>query len=301
MTQIYEHINELPTGHAKNILTAGCMVLEGGAFRGLYSQGALDYLMEHDVNMQTTIGVSAGAMGGVNYVSGQIGRSVRINLLYRHDSNYIGTGAMKQDHGITGFSYLWNTISDEYPLDEKTFYDPGRRFIAVATDIETGKPEFFEKGKTEDIIRAVSASATIPYVSQPVEINGRKYLDGGCSVKIPYRWAMEQGFEKIIVIRTRDRSYRKSVSKTPRDLIRREYAKYPELVHDLLEEAPRYNIELNNLDALEESGRLFVLTPSRPITISRFEGDVNALADVYHLGYQDMKDHFEELQEYLKK
>ena len=301
MKQIYEHLNELPFGHAKNILTEGCMVLEGGAFRGLYSQGALDYLMEHDVNMQTTIGVSAGAMGGVNYVSGQIGRSVRINLMYRHDSNYIGTGAMKHDHGITGFSYLWNTISDEYPLDEKTFNDPKRRFVAVATDIETGKAEYFEKGKTEDIIAAVSASATIPYVSQPLEINGRKYLDGGCGEKIPYHWAMEQGFEKIIVIRTRDRSYRKNVAKTPRDLIKKEYARYPELARDLLEEAPRYNIELNNLDDLEEKGRLFVLAPSRPITITRFESDLNALADVYYLGYNDMKDHFQQLQDYLKK
>lgn len=301
MTQIYEHINELPTGHAKDILTDGCMVLEGGAFRGLYTQGALDYLMQNDVNLQTTIGVSAGAMGGVNYVSGQIGRSIRINLLYRHDSNYIGTGAMKHDHGITGFSYLWNDISEEYPLDEKTFYDPKRRFIAVATDVATGKPVFFEKGKTEDILRAVTASATIPYVSQPVEIDGRKYLDGGCGDKIPYNWALAQGYEKIVVIRTRDRGYRKNVAKTPRDLIKKEYAKYPELARDLLEEAPRYNIELNNLDALEQSGRVFVLAPSRPITITRFEGNLEALADVYHLGCNDMKDHFAELQEYLKK
>lgn len=301
MKEQYEYINELPLGEAGTRLTEGCMVLEGGAFRGLYSQGVLDYLMENDVNMQTTIGVSAGAMAGVNYVSGQIGRSIRINLSFRHDSDYIGLGAMKRDHGITGFSYLWNEISSDYPLNEERFNDPSRRFVAVATNIETGKAEYFERGKCSDILKAVSASATIPYVSKPVEIDGKLYLDGGCAEKIPYQWALKEGFKKIIVIRTRDAGYRKDVQKIPRALINGEYAGYPELRRDLLEEAPRYNITLDALDQLYASKRIFMLCPSKPININRFEGDLSILADVYHLGYEDMKNHFEELQDYLKQ
>lgn len=301
MKKQYDYMNELPIGEAGSHITPGCMILEGGAFRGLYSQGALDYLMQNDVNMQTTIGVSAGAMAGVNYVSGQIGRSIRINLSFRHDPDYIGLGAMKRDHGITGFSYLWDEISAGYPLNEERFNEPSRRFVAVATNIETGKAEYFEKGKCSDIYKAVSASATIPYVSKPVEIDGKLYLDGGCAVKIPYPWALKEGFEKIIVIRTRDAGYRKSVEKIPRSLIHKEYAGYPELQRDLLEEAPRYNIALDALNQLYASKRIFMLCPSRPININRFEGDLSILADVYHLGYEDMKNHFEELQDYLKK
>ena len=72
-------IDRLPKGEATDRLTEGCIALEGGAFRGVYGEGVLDALMEADLNFRCTIGVSAGALNGATYVSGQIGRSC---LLY---------------------------------------------------------------------------------------------------------------------------------------------------------------------------------------------------------------------------
>jgi len=92
----YSGISKIPSGRASDKLTEGCLVLEGGAFRGLYTQGFLDALMLADINLSCVIGVSAGALGGANYVSGQIGRSARINLNYRADSRYIGKSVGKQ-------------------------------------------------------------------------------------------------------------------------------------------------------------------------------------------------------------
>ena len=57
----------------------------------------------------------------------------------------------------------------------------------------------------------MAASATVPYVSRPVVIRRIPYLDGGCTDRIPYQWALDEGYEKIVVVRTRDRNYRKSV------------------------------------------------------------------------------------------
>jgi len=207
---------------------------------------------------------------------------------------------MKNDHGVTGFSFLWNDINDDYPFDENYFKENSRGFVAVATDVDTGKPEFFAKGECDDILRAVQASATVPYVSEPVEIDNKRYLDGGISVNIPYQWALDKGYDKIVVVRTRDRDYRKSL-KIPRSLINREYSHLPRMKDNLLKSSIRYNMEVNNLNQLEKLGRVFVIAPSQPINIKRFEGDLDALANIYWLGYHDAKVALPALKKYLHK
>ena len=55
------------------------MILEGGAMRGMYTAGVLDVMMENDIKVDGYVGVSAGAVFGCNYKSGQIGRTIRYN------------------------------------------------------------------------------------------------------------------------------------------------------------------------------------------------------------------------------
>ena len=74
---VYKDLDKIPTGHARGQLTKGCLVVEGGAFRGMYNQGVMDFLMENGLNFECVIGVSAGAMAALNYASGQIGRSAK--------------------------------------------------------------------------------------------------------------------------------------------------------------------------------------------------------------------------------
>ncbi|MBQ8227451.1 MAG: patatin family protein [Clostridia bacterium] len=278
------------------------MVLEGGAFRGVYTSGVLDYLMQNGINMRSTVGVSAGAMTGVNYVSGQIGRSARVNLRFRHDSDYIGIGAIKKNDGIVGFDFLYNELDKIEPLDKERFADPERQFVAVATNCLTGEVEYFDKANCSDIYQAVRASASLPFVSKMVEIDGKPYLDGGCACKIPYKWAIEQGHEKIIVIKTRESTYRKP---TPKSQVEKvcdvTYRNYPEFAKVLAKSDEYYNRECDELDELQKSGRVFVISPSDPVTVSRMESDMEKLGELYFLGYEDAKRNFEALKEYLAK
>ena len=184
----FSGISKLPNGNTSNKIVPGCIVLEGGAFRGLYTSGVLDALMQFEINMQCTVGTSAGALNGFNYVAGQIGRSARINLGYRHDSRYVGLEAFKNNKGIIGFDFLMKGTQYFDPLNTPRFMNPTRDFIAVCTNCKTGRPEYFSKNKTQDIFKAVQASATMPYVSKMVEIEDGLYLDGGCSDKIAYQW-----------------------------------------------------------------------------------------------------------------
>ncbi len=297
-TKKYDKLDEIPSGHASKALTKGCLVLEGGAFRGLYSEGVLDAFMKNNLNFECVIGVSAGAMGGVNYVSGQIGRSARINLEYRHDQDYIGAGALIHARSPLNLDFAIRENDKLEPFDEESFNDPSRRFVAVVTDCRNGKPIFFEKGKCKDIYEAVKASASMPYVSPMVEVEGIPCLDGGCCCKIPYQWAIDEGYENIVVVKTRERGFRKNPE--VRNTARMFYRKNPEFALKLDESNADYDRQCDDIDELEKNGRIFVIAPSEPVTVGRIEGDMDKLGELYWLGFNDATRNLFSLNMYLK-
>lgn len=296
---IYSKIDSIPKGQASERLIDGCLVLEGGAFRGLYTQGFLDAMMENDLNLSCVIGVSAGALGGMNYVSGQIGRSARINLTYRHDSRYVGAKAALHSRSILDVSFLTEDrgIIPE-PLDEQRFYRPEQRFIAVATNCLTGEPAYFEKNVCDDILTAARASATMPYISPEVMIDGTPYLDGGCSCAIPYEWAIEQNYEKIIVIRTRDIYFRdpEKINFAAIELYQR---KYPKFAERLSMSDINYNHQCDETERLCAAGRLLRFAPEQEVKVGRIEPDIEKLGELYWLGYNDCKKRLDEIRDYL--
>ena len=324
----------IPHGRASEVLVPGCLVLEGGAFRGLYTQGFLDAMMENGLNLSCVVGVSAGALAGANYVSGQIGRSARTNLVYRHDSRYIGARSLLHSHSILDVGFLTEDRGVLEPLDRERFDRPEQRYVAVATDCETGEATYFEKGKCGDILLAARASATMPFISPVVMIEGTPYLDGGCACAIPYKWAMEEGFEKILVLRTRELAFRdkgrvrrradalaegymkrrlpgagriyRAYPAVAERLVRREqsavnriYRDYPALAAALSEGSRRYNHQCEELRRLHKQGRLLQVCPSRPIEVGVIEGDVNKLRDLYFLGRDDCLAQLPALRQYL--
>ncbi|MCR4610440.1 MAG: patatin family protein [Lachnospiraceae bacterium] len=295
--RVYSKMGNIPRGSASDKLVDGCLVLEGGAFRGLYTQGILDELMLNDINMNCVIGVSAGALGGMNYVSGQIGRSARVNLGYRHDSRYVGKTALKRSKSILDIGFLTEDRGILEPLDKERFMDPRRRFVAVATNCLTGETTYFEKKDYKTIMKGIRASATMPYISPMVDINGTLYLDGGCSCKIPYKWALDNDYEKIIVIKTRDLGFRKKDKLS--DAAIRMYGKYPKFALRLSESGIQYNRECNEVDKLHKEGRLLRIAPSEKVTVGRIEGDMDKLGDLYELGRRDCIKQLGTIKEYL--
>ena len=296
----YSKVSSLPKGKAQGGITAGCIVLEGGAFRSVYEEGVLDALMEAGVNFECTVGVSGGAMNGYNYVAGQIGRAARLNLTYRHDIRYAGPAALKGNAGIMGFDFAFETFDREEPLDKAAFFDEHRRFIAVATNCTTGHPEFFEKGKVGDIFQAIRASASMPFVSRPVIVDGKPCLDGGCSVKVPFQWAIDQGYNKVVVVRTRHKSHRRKLRPLFGPVTRLYYRRYPLLASSLATGNQRSNDDCCQMERLEQAGRIFVIAPSRAVNNGRLEGNMEVLGGLYYLGYNDTKRLLPQLKHYLE-
>lgn len=281
-------------------IVPGCIVLEGGSFRGCYTSGVLDVLMENGINLQTTIGTSAGALNGYNYVAGEIGRSAKINLGYRHDRRYIGPGSLARNRGVVGFDFLLDEIEQELPFNRERYESPDRRFLVTVTDCEKGEVIYCEKGVTQDFRKAIQASASMPFAADMVDVDGILCLDGGCVVKVPYRWAMDNGFEKILVIRTRPAYFRRpQEGKRFMELSERFYRNYPKLVERLNTQALQYNTACDELEQLQSEGRLLMLCPSGSITVSTLEGDMEKLGALYLLGRCDATIMLPKIREYL--
>ena len=274
--------------------------------------------MESDLSFRTTIGVSAGALSAVGYLSGQIGWSARINLTYRHDPNYYGRAALHDNHGVTGFDYLLNHLMSRYPLDEQTFYKRNRELIVLATNLNTGRARCFYKNRytsfykkrglsqkdfalrnDHGIFKAIQASATVPYVSRPVMIAHEPYLDGGCAVKIPYAYARSHFPGKTVVVRTQDLSYRRKPKKF-REIDHLLYDRYPAFLNTLAKSHDLYNQTIERMNRDVVYGETFVLAPNTPVTISRFEGNMEKLGDLYLRGYQETKEKIPALLAYLR-
>lgn len=279
----------------------GALVLEGGSLRSMFTSGVLDVMMEQGIELSYVNGVSAGSMCGMNYLSKQVGRTLQVNTEYLHDKRYMSFRNMLKDRLIFNFDFLFGELSTELvPFDFETFENSPQKFEVVATRCRTGQPVFFEKGVCTDMYAAVQASCSMPVLSRMITVEGRKYLDGGISLPIAYKRAMELGYEKVVVVLTRQHGYRKK----PVDrLTKRGYDRYFEPLPELraaLEEVPeRYNRMQEEMDELEADGKLFIIRPEFPVMVSRVEQDAEKLKALYAEGRRIGEERLEALREYL--
>lgn len=278
------------------------LLLEGGAMRGLYTAGILDVFMEKGIKIDGIIGVSAGALFGMNYKSKQIGRVLRYNKKYAKSKQYMGFYSLISTGDIMNREFCFNKIVNELdPVDFETFKNSEVEFYAVVTNMETGKPEYIKIDDLKDKVQLeyLRASGSMPYVSKPVIIKGKKYLDGGISDSIPIEKIMNMGFDKIIVILTRPIEYRKK--KGNEKIPQIYYRKYPKLVETINNRYKMYNEEVEKVIQLEKEKKIFVIRPSRTVGIKRIERDIDKIQEMYDLGKSDIQEKMDGLLNYLKE
>jgi predicted patatin/cPLA2 family phospholipase len=233
-------------------------------------------------------------------MAGQIGRTGRINLGHRHDGQYVGPGPLRRERSLISFDFLFRQTDEFDPLDRARFFDSRRRFAVVVSDCLHGEARYPERDSCDNIYRAIQASASMPYVSPMVEVDGVPCLDGGCCCKIPYQWALDQGYEKIVIVRTRHPSYRKKPARpSQRRIAEKVYRSYPAFAEKLIASNEDYNRQCDEIEELARDGRVFVLSPSSPMEIHRLEGDMEKLGALYWMGYNDLMSHLATLKAYL--
>lgn len=274
------------------------LVLEGGAMRGIYTAGVLDVFMEHQLHFDGVIGVSAGALHGCSFVSEQKGRSIRYYKNYRNDKHFMSFWNLFYTGEVVGKQFCYHEIPERLdPYDYEAFAKSDTDFYVVCTNLETGKAEYIKITDMLNQIDVMRASASMPYVSRIVSWEGKKLLDGGCADSIPLQQFRHMGYEKNVVVLTREEGFVKKPETVK--LAEVYYHRYPKFVEALKTRYQVYNRTLQEIHELEQAGEIFVIRPSEKLTIGRMESDLEEIQRVYDLGRKNGESNIHKLKRWM--
>ena len=282
-------------------MTKKGLVLEGGALRGLFSAGVMDVLMEHNIDFDGVIGVSAGAAFGCNYKSRQPGRVIRYNKRLAHDWRYCSVRSLFTVGDLFGGEFCYHYMPEHIDVfNQGAFNANPMEFVVVCVDVETGEPVYkhlmhYDYATCEYI----RASASMPLVAKIVELDGRKLLDGGIADSIPLAYFQQIGYEKNLVIVTQAQDYRKSHSRlTP--LLKLGLRKYPNLIHAFDTRYIMYNKQLEFLAEQERAGKAFVVRPPEKLPINHICHDPDVMQQVYDTGRETALGQLDDIKAFLE-
>jgi len=263
------------------------IVLEGGAFRTIFSTGVCDALLDAGLLPDYFIGVSAGAAYGVSYLSRQKWRNLNIVCHYANDKRYMGMGNLldRKNRSYFGLKFAYDDIPNQYiPFDYEAFSDYSGEAEAVLTNLNTGKADYYPISCMDKHFTVLQATCAMPLLFPIFHINDQLYLDGGCADPIPWQRALDRGCEHLLVVLTRERSYVRSAEKSD-GLIRRHYRRYPNFLDTMLRRADAYNENRGRLFQLEREGRAIIIAPESTKGYSRTEKDVEKIRSLWQDGY----------------
>ena len=278
------------------------LILEGGAMRGMFTAGILDVFMENNISFDGIVGVSAGATFGCNYLSNQIGRTIRYNKKYCRDKRYCSFKSLITTGDLYGEDFCYNKIPNELdPFDNNAARLSTTPFYVVCTNINTGKAEYILYNVDDpDSIKYMRASASMPMVSRIVKVDNEEYLDGGVADSIPLRFFEDTGYEKNVVILTQPDGYIKKKNKAL-PLVSIMYRKYPNLINVMANRHNVYNETTEYIKEQEKNGKAYVIRPEFPLEAGHIEHNADILERTYQAGRNAGKKHLEKIIEFIKK
>ncbi len=277
------------------------IVMEGGGKRGIYAAGVLDVLLENNIFADGIIGTSAGAVNACSYVSKQYGRNIRYNVRFAKEKRYMSFYSLITTGNVVGTDFAYNQLPNKLdPFDYDTFENSEMEYYVTCSNVETGKAEYIRcktlRGKNMDYLRA---SASLPYVSQIVEVDGLKLLDGGVCDSIPLKAFQDMGFKKNLVILTRPKGY---VKKPENNMLAKlYYNKYPKLISAMKSRYAVYNKTIKYIEEQEKLGNILVLRPSKQIKVGRMEQNADVIKEMYELGKADANKMLQEISLFFSK
>lgn len=277
------------------------LVLEGGAMRGLWSAGVTDVMMEHGVEPDGLIGVSAGAAFGCNYKSRQIGRAIRYNTRFAKDARYSGLRSLLRSGNYFNAEFGYHVVPYEYDIfDTQTFEQNPMRFTVVCTDVLTGQAVYHDIEHVDyEELEWLRASASMPLASKVVEVQGHQLLDGGVSDSIPLEYYERQGFNRNVVILTQPKGFVKEPNKLM-PVMRIALRKYPKMLKAMDERHVMYNHELDYVAEAERQGRCLVIRPDGKIPIGHISHNPDEMRHVYEMGRTIGERYIEQIKEFYK-
>lgn len=261
------------------------LIMEGGAMRGMFTAGVIDVMMENGITFDGAIGVSAGAVFGCNYKSGQIGRVIRYNKRFCSDKRYCSFSSWLKTGDMYNVDFDYRVVPRELDIfDEAAFKANPMEFYVVATNAQSGEAVYkrLDNGDDYDILW-MRASASMPMLSHVVEIDGGKYSDGATADSVPIKYFESIGYDRNVVILTQPAHFRKEKNKML-PILKIALRKYPKLYLALVNRHERYNETMAYIETAEKEGRALVIRPPQPLNIGAGEKNPDELERVYQMG-----------------
>lgn len=277
------------------------LVLEGGGMRGLFTAGVLDVLMENNVQFPCAVGVSAGACFGVNIKSGQIGRAIRYNLQQLGNPQYMGLKSLIQTGDYINADYAYHVVPTQIDIFDNVAYQANpMQFHLVCTDVDSGQPVYHLVEQIDyEELEWIRASASLPMISNPVLLEGKRLMDGGLSDSIPLKYMEGLGYQRNLVILTQPLGYRKpSASHTW--IYKMLCRKYPAMIQALINRPAKYNAQLEYVERQANNGQCFLIAPPAKLNIGRVEQNKDKLQFIYNQGRQVCQDKLPALLEFMQ-
>lgn len=276
------------------------LVLEGGGMKGVYTAGVLDLFLEKGIEFSAVYGVSAGACNMCSYLSGQHGRAYDVTVDYLDTKMYCSLKSLAATGDLFNVDICYHLIPEYLnPYDYEAFDRYEGKAYSVATDIVTGRPEYFRIRDMRKDIEKIRASASLPLVSRNVKIDGGLYLDGGISDAIPLQKSVMDGNRKNVVVLTKEVGFVRRPT-TQLGLLKARYARYPKVWELMAERHINYNEQVAYVERQREAGTAFVIRPKEASDVGRVEKNVEKLKTLYRQGYEDAERCCEELVAYLE-
>ena len=281
------------------------LLFEGGSMRAAYTCAVAAELLDQGVYFDNVYGVSAGSSNTVNYVSRDIDRVIDSFTKFVHLNDIGDWKTFLQHKGYWNAHYIYQEAGlpgGAMPFDIATFTASPAKATIFSFERDTGRDLYFRKNEmqtTPELMLRVRASSTVPIFMPPPKVNGRYCYDGGFAVGggLPLEAIRNDGFDRALVVRTRQRGYRKTGDNGWANAF---FARRPYMREAVLTRNTRYNAACDLLDQWEREGRAYVFYCDE-LTLSGTERDYDELCRNYESGRAQIKREWGQLMDFLAR
>lgn len=278
------------------------LVLEGGGFRCSYLAGCLTWLMDNNIEFKFSTSVSSGAAAAFFYHGNDKKKLHDFTVDEMLDKKLIGIHQLVKEGGLVGYQYMIDKyVMPSYPQLLKNIKNQKVDMEICVYNTLTSTPEYFNQDAFGDNATILKASCVLPISGKMVEYQGQKYLDGGTEIMIPIQRAIDQGYEKHLIIVTKGANYvRKPNPIYLRILFDIIYHKYPGLRKTLFNRHINYYNQMDVINNLVAENKALLMRPSDDCGVGRFSGNKENMEKLFNTGYNDMENRKEEILSFLK-
>ena len=269
-------------------MTASALIDVGGGFRSIFGAGIMDRCQELGIDFNHCYGVSAGAANMTSFIARQHGRNHHFYTEYAFRKEYASATNFIKDRNFVHLDYVYGDLSNhdgEFPVDYAAFEANPTEFTVVACNALDGSTKYFDKSDIGfDQMDPVKASSAVPVACKPYVIDDVPYYDGGIADPVPVQKALDDGYERVVLILTRLkdvlREQRKDIA--PARILKRTY---PAAAEHLLNRYQTYNDEVAFAKECEQDGRVLILAPESLYGLSTLTKTYEGLERMYRAGY----------------